>query len=79
MTSLEKLSELSKSCILIILETSHIPVVLRSLNCANYNGEHGRIMWKHIAEFLAQCGKGNNTCAFKLRLFSFSLSGTTFI
>ncbi len=43
-----------------------------------FNDEDSRTTWEHIGQFLAQCGEASNSDAFKLRLFSFSLSGTAF-
>ena len=35
-------------------------------------------LWKHVGQFVAQCGEASSSDTYKLRLFSLSLSGTAF-
>jgi hypothetical protein len=42
-------------------------------------GDQGKNMREHIGQFLAQLGELADTEAFHMRLFSLSLTGTTFV
>jgi hypothetical protein len=45
---------------------------------AKFSGDQGKNMREHIGQFLAQLGELADTEAFCMRLFSLSLTGTTF-
>lgn len=68
----------TKSRILIILIIYHTLVVFGVPEFTKFSGEDGRTTWKHIGQFLAQCGEASTNDVLKLCLFSFSLSGTAF-
>jgi hypothetical protein len=44
----------------------------------NFSGDQGKSTREHIGQFLAQLGELADTEAFRVRLFSLSLKGTTF-
>jgi hypothetical protein len=43
-----------------------------------FNGDDNRTTWEHVSQYLAQLGKVGLIDALKVRLFSLSLTGTTF-
>jgi hypothetical protein len=45
---------------------------------ANFSGDQGKSTREHIGQFLAQFGELADTVAFRVRLFSLSLTGTGF-
>jgi hypothetical protein len=45
---------------------------------AKFSGDQGKNMREHIGQFLAQLGELADTKAFRVCLFSLSLTGTTF-
>jgi hypothetical protein len=45
---------------------------------AKFSGDQGKSTREHIGQFLAQLGELNDTEVFRIRLFSLSLTGTTF-
>jgi hypothetical protein len=45
---------------------------------ANFLGDQGKCTREHIGQFLAQLGELADTEAFRVRLFSLSMTGTTF-
>ena len=60
------------------LDNISYPRGFRVPEFTKFSGEDSRTTWEHTAQFLAQCHEASNTDAFKLRLFSLSLSGTAF-
>jgi hypothetical protein len=50
----------------------------RTPHFVKFNGEDNRTMWEHVSQYLAQLGKVGLVDAFKVRLFSLSLTGTAF-
>jgi hypothetical protein len=52
--------------------------VARISELSNFSGEIGRSTHKHIGQFLAHLGELADGEAFRVRLFSLSLIGTTF-
>jgi hypothetical protein len=43
-----------------------------------FSGEDGRITLEDVGQFILQCGEASANDVLKLRMFPFSLSGTTF-
>jgi hypothetical protein len=54
------------------------PQGTRILEFAKFLGDHGKSMREQIGQFLAQLGELADTEAFRVRLFSLSLTGTAF-
>jgi hypothetical protein len=50
----------------------------RTPHFVKFNGEDNRTMWEHVSQYIAQLGKVGLVDAFKVRLFSLSLTGTAF-
>jgi hypothetical protein len=45
---------------------------------SKFSGEDGKTTLQHVGQFILQCGEVSPNDALKLRMFSLSLSGTTF-
>jgi hypothetical protein len=45
---------------------------------SKFSGEDGKTTLEHIGQFILQCGEASANDTLKLRMFSLSLSGTTF-
>jgi hypothetical protein len=52
------------------------PQGTRILEFSKFSGDQGKSMREHIGQFLAQLGELTDIEAFRVRLFSFSLTGT---
>jgi hypothetical protein len=50
----------------------HVP------NFTKFDGEGSRTTWEHVSHYLAQLGEVGSNEALRIRLFSLSLTGTTF-
>jgi hypothetical protein len=50
----------------------------RAPDFVKFNGVDNRTTWEHVSQYLAQLGKVGSIDALKVRLFSLSLTGTTF-
>jgi hypothetical protein len=60
------------------LITTHTTQGTRTPEFTNFSGDQGKNTREHIGQFLAQLGELANTEAFRVRLFSLSLTGTAF-
>jgi hypothetical protein len=45
---------------------------------SQFSGEDDKTIFEHVDQFTLQCGEASANDAIKLRMFSLSLSGTTF-
>ena len=43
-----------------------------------FSGDDNRSTWEHINQYVAQLGEASSSYALRVRLFSLSLTGTTF-
>ena len=43
-----------------------------------FNGDDSRTTWEHISQYVLQLGEASFNDALRVRLFSLSLTGTTF-
>jgi hypothetical protein len=59
-------------------DTVPYPQVARIPECSKFSGENGRSTHEHIGQFLAHLGELADGEAFRVRLFSLSLTGTAF-
>jgi hypothetical protein len=54
------------------------PVGWRVPDLTKFDGEGSRTTWEHVSQYLAQLGEAGSVEALRVRLFSLSLTGTTF-
>jgi hypothetical protein len=55
------------------------PTGWRTPNFVKFNGDDNRTTWEQVSQYLAQLGEIGSVDALKVRLFSLSLIGTTFL
>jgi hypothetical protein len=55
-----------------------IPPGWRMPNFIKFNGDDNHTTWEHISQYTAQLGEAGTFNSLKVRLFSLSLTGTTF-
>jgi hypothetical protein len=48
------------------------------LDFIKFDGEGSRTTWEHVSQYLAQLGEASSIEVLRVRLFSLSLTGTTF-
>jgi hypothetical protein len=61
-----------------IFDSVAYPVGWRILDFSKFDGEGSRTTWEHVSQYLAQLGEASSIDALHIRLFSLSLTGTTF-
>ena len=54
------------------------PTSWRVPDFIKFSGDDNKLTWEHISQYVAQLGEDSSCNALRVRLFSLSLSGTTF-
>ena len=54
------------------------PAVWRIPEFVKYNGDDSRMTWEHVSQYVLQLGEAGLNDALRVRLFSLSLTGTSF-
>jgi hypothetical protein len=58
--------------------TNSLTLEARVPEFSKFSGEDGKMSLEHVGQFILQCGEASTNNALKLRMFTLSLSGTTF-
>jgi hypothetical protein len=61
-----------------IFDSVAYPTSWHVLDFTKFESEDSRTTWEHVSQYLAQLGKAGFVEALRIRLFSLSLTGTTF-